>query len=205
MTESVPNDFNDEVGLLYQTKESRCIRLQKKLKKNFLVVLMVIVVIVIVIIGLAVGLSGRGGSIGSPVLYPTTSGRFRNLKGFSFSGDSRNVVVRQFDEFAISGGKFVDPNSPNLPVEDLGGAVVLPGLIDAHCHLFSLGEGMLWPNINNMNISSIVSTIEQWISTRPSAPAPGDWVFGGRWDFQPDNFPTASDLGKYICLLSLFY
>jgi predicted amidohydrolase YtcJ len=76
---------------------------------------------------------------------------------------------------------------------DLHGATVLPGIIDAHTHLMSLGESFLKLNLKD------VSTPEQavkMVRQRASTAAPGEWVLGWGWDEGrwASNFPTNREL-----------
>lgn len=65
---------------------------------------------------------------------------------------------------------------------DLGGATVLPGLIDAHAHMAGLGSFAL----GRLDLSAarsfdeVVTAVEQ----RVRSAAPGEWILGGRWDHE---------------------
>ncbi|HSB11513.1 MAG TPA: amidohydrolase family protein [Blastocatellia bacterium] len=62
---------------------------------------------------------------------------------------------------------------------DLKGATVLPGFIDAHGHLMSLGESFLKLNLKD------VATPEEAaarVKERAAAVRPGEWILGWGWD-----------------------
>lgn len=68
---------------------------------------------------------------------------------------------------------------------DLGGKTVLPGLIDAHCHVASLGSfGLGRIDLSDArSYAAAVSTVAE----RVKQVQPGEWILGGRWDHE--NWP----------------
>ncbi|HLG13299.1 MAG TPA: amidohydrolase [Blastocatellia bacterium] len=62
---------------------------------------------------------------------------------------------------------------------DLAGATVLPGIIDAHTHLMSLGESFL-----KLNLKDVATPEEAAASVRHKAATvrPGEWILGWGWD-----------------------
>ena len=62
---------------------------------------------------------------------------------------------------------------------DLEGATVLPGIIDAHTHLMTLGEGFL--KIDLKDISSEQEAVER-VRQRVATAKPGEWILGWGWD-----------------------
>ena len=79
---------------------------------------------------------------------------------------------------------------------DLHGQTVLPGLTDAHCHIFGIGEREL-----NLNLEGS-RTREDFLAKvgkRFAETEPGRWVTGRGWIetfWDPPTFPTAADLDK---------
>jgi len=64
-------------------------------------------------------------------------------------------------------------------IEDLGGAVVLPGLIDAHNHLLSTGQVLQQVTLYDCrSISEILNRVAARARTTP----PGSWIIGRGWD-----------------------
>jgi predicted amidohydrolase YtcJ len=64
-------------------------------------------------------------------------------------------------------------------VIQLGGKVVLPGLIDAHAHLHSLGEQLSYLDITG---TESYKQVVQRVAERVKTVKPGEWIIGGRWD-----------------------
>ncbi len=62
---------------------------------------------------------------------------------------------------------------------DLHGATVLPGLIDAHVHLLSLGQSLLRLNLKDVaDANEAVLRVKQRVANA----APGEWIVGWGWD-----------------------
>lgn len=62
---------------------------------------------------------------------------------------------------------------------DLHGATVLPGLIDAHVHLLSLGQSLLRLNLKGIaDETQAVAMVKQRVANA----APGEWIVGWGWD-----------------------
>jgi predicted amidohydrolase YtcJ len=85
---------------------------------------------------------------------------------------------------------------PSTMVIDLKGQLVLPGLIDAHAHLHSLGD-----ELTSLNITGTRSYQEiiNAVAIRIQSTEPGEWVVGGRWDqndWEERSFPVHDPLSE---------
>jgi predicted amidohydrolase YtcJ len=64
-------------------------------------------------------------------------------------------------------------------IVDLHGATVLPGLIDAHVHLVSLGQSLLRLNLKDVaDEAEAVARVKQRVASAP----PNEWILGWGWD-----------------------
>jgi hypothetical protein len=66
-----------------------------------------------------------------------------------------------------------------IPKMDLHGSTVLPGLIDAHTHLFELGKSLL--RLNLKDVKTEREMVEQ-VRKRVASAHPGEWILGWGWD-----------------------
>src|SRR5262249_42962099 len=79
-------------------------------------------------------------------------------------------------------------------VIDAGGQTVIPGMIDAHAHLFGLGEFLRDIDLTDMRSDdAIVSRVGARVKDAPA----GKWVLGRGWDqnkWGDTRFPTHTAL-----------
>ena len=68
---------------------------------------------------------------------------------------------------------------PGTQLIDAGGLTVLPGLIDSHAHLVSLGDELY--NLNISDCNNFDEIVEK-VAARVAEAEPGEWISGGRWD-----------------------
>lgn len=84
--------------------------------------------------------------------------------------------------------------SDETRIVDLHGQTVLPGLTDAHCHIFGVGEREMNLNLEGSN------TREEFLARvkeRVAQTEPGKWITGRGWIetfWKPPQFPSAADL-----------
>jgi len=117
---------------------------------------------------------------------------------------SRSDVV---EAIAIKGGKVISTGnnkdvtslSGRKTIEiDIGGRLVLPGLIDTHTHLETIAEGMINVNLKGArSIDEVLKTIEE------NAPdEPDKWVVSSFWhpfaQLREKRLPTRFDIDK-VC------
>ncbi|MDQ6656249.1 MAG: amidohydrolase family protein, partial [Verrucomicrobiota bacterium] len=81
-------------------------------------------------------------------------------------------------------------------VVDLHGLTVLPGLTDAHCHIFGVGQREMTLNLEG------TKTREDFLARvkeRVASSQPGQWITGRGWIetfWTPAEFPTAAELDQ---------
>src|SRR3712207_908761 len=86
--------------------------------------------------------------------------------------------------------------NPSLGEEalDLGGRVVLPGLVDSHAHLMGLARGMMSLDVTGVTaIDEVARRVTAAARERPR----GTWILGRGWDqslWQGGEFPGHAPL-----------
>src|SRR5437762_8844090 len=87
---------------------------------------------------------------------------------------------------------------PSARVIDALGATILPGLTDAHGHLYGLGLSLDTVNLVGLGTyEEIIARVKQ----RAATAAPGEWILGRGWDqnrWPGKQFPTAAPLDAAI-------
>jgi predicted amidohydrolase YtcJ len=85
---------------------------------------------------------------------------------------------------------------PSAAVVDLGGATVLPGLTDSHCHLAGIGFREMTLNLEgSASLEDFLVRVKKRVAETP----PGAWVTGRGWIetfWTPQAFPTRQDLDR---------
>jgi predicted amidohydrolase YtcJ len=136
--------------------------------------------------------------IPTPVPVPTPD------PGTLFRGAS---VTTAWDEtprraaIVVKDGKvlFVGPEddartaAPSAKVVDLAGAHLVPGLVDAHGHVRSLGEVQRMIDCRGLSKDDVLLRVRALAASA----APGAWIRGRAWDqnlWAGGAFPTAADL-----------
>ena len=106
--------------------------------------------------------------------------------------------------FAYANGKFIAVGQlkemqtayPEASSIDMGGATIIPGLIDAHGHLLGLGQNLV--NVDLRGTKSKAEIVEQ-LKSRAQTMLDDQWLLGRGWD-QNDwdviELPTAADLDE---------
>ena len=77
---------------------------------------------------------------------------------------------------------------------DLGGAIVLPGLVDAHIHLQGLGQ---IDRELDLRATASKEAIQEQVRSAASSTRPGQWIRGRGWDqndWRETAFPSRTDL-----------
>ena len=114
--------------------------------------------------------------------------------------DRENIIEQAI---ALAGNKILAVGSdaeilalagPETRIIDAGGASVIPGVNDSHCHMWE--AGMLMEGIITFGIPSIAALAEE-VGRRVADLAPGQWLQGGSWiesQFIEGRMPTKHDL-----------
>ena len=96
---------------------------------------------------------------------------------------------------------------PAAEVIDLDGQTVMPGIIESHGHLLSLGQSLLELNLRGLTTPAAV--LDQ-VHRLASELDPGDWIIGWGWDdgAWARDYPTNTELNKItrghpVCLRGL--
>jgi predicted amidohydrolase YtcJ len=87
---------------------------------------------------------------------------------------------------------------PQTQVLDLGGAVVVPGLIDSHGHVLSLGRTL--SEVSLVGVASYEAVVES-VSARAARTPAGEWITGRGWDqnrWPSRSFPTHAALSAAV-------
>jgi hypothetical protein len=83
---------------------------------------------------------------------------------------------------------------PKTRVVELGGRAVVPGLVDAHCHLYGLGVALETLSVRGAKSPEEVANVVQEAAHARHA---GEWITGRGWDqnlWTPAVFPTHAPL-----------
>lgn len=80
-------------------------------------------------------------------------------------------------------------------VIDVGGAVIVPGLVDSHAHIQELGREKM--QVNLVGVESEEEAIQRVVESSVHVP-PGEWILGWGWDEGEwaNRYPTADRLSE---------
>lgn len=117
-----------------------------------------------------------------------------------YTGDGRHPWARSL---AVVDGKVAGRDAaaqawraaPGARVEDLGGATVIPGLIDAHIHLMWYALSLQELNLRDLSFDALLAAV----AARASEVPPDTWITGRGWDqnlWEDRSYPTAAELDR---------
>jgi predicted amidohydrolase YtcJ len=109
-----------------------------------------------------------------------------------------SVVTSNGKIVAVGPADSIRVAHPNARVIDVHGTTVMPGLTDAHGHLYGLGLSL--DTVNVVGAPTYDEVITR-VRDRAQRAAPGDWILGRGWDQNrwPDKqFPTAAPLDAAV-------
>jgi predicted amidohydrolase YtcJ len=127
-----------------------------------------------------------------------------NANGYTLNaqGDVVQFASLAFDDagriLAVGAAAEVAAKAPQAKHVDMAGRTVLPGLIDAHGHVFGLGE-----MLTQLDLSATASLPQALAAIRDHARANGEakWVRGRGWNqenWKLGRFPTAQELDGVV-------
>jgi predicted amidohydrolase YtcJ len=127
-----------------------------------------------------------------------------NANGYTLNaqGDVVQFASLAFDDagriLAVGAAAEVAAKAPQAKHVDMAGRTVLPGLIDAHGHVFGLGE-----MLTQLDLSATTSLPQALAAIRDHARANGEakWVRGRGWNqenWKLGRFPTAQELDGVV-------
>jgi len=94
--------------------------------------------------------------------------------------------------------KLLQKKMPQAKLVDLGGKTVLPGLIDAHGHVFGLGTSASQLSLRaTSNLTEALSAIKRYAEQATQQ----QWILGGEWNqaiWKLGRFPTAKELDTVV-------
>ncbi|KAJ3414805.1 hypothetical protein HDV05_006052 [Chytridiales sp. JEL 0842] len=129
-----------------------------------------------------------------------------------------NAVVHTVDDnqpkaeaFVVQNGQFVDVGKsgdlikkhPKAVKINLGGKMVVPGLIDSHAHLVSFGRFLIAADLKgSLSPAEVRSKLKNYLKMHPEiTPESGTWLTGLGWDqtkWPSKEFPSFRDLDDPI-------
>lgn len=99
------------------------------------------------------------------------------------TGDVEDLRARAAELSApaeASGASATNPGVSALEEIDLGGRVVVPGLVDAHLHVLSYAESLAEVDLRGTaTLEEAIAVLRAYAADLPD----GMWLTGGRWDF----------------------
>jgi len=85
--------------------------------------------------------------------------------------------------------------APDVVTEDLKGALVIPGITDAHIHLMWYAQGLRELDLRDLDRAETLACIAK----KALETAPGTWITGRGWDqniWEETSYPTAAELDR---------
>jgi hypothetical protein len=111
---------------------------------------------------------------------------------------SSAVVVAGGRVVAVGPSDQLRRSHPDAHVIDVTGTTILPGLVDAHAHLYGLGLSL--DTVSLVGASTYEEAIAR-VKERAARALPGEWILGRGWDqnrWPGKQFPTAAPLDAAI-------
>ena len=110
------------------------------------------------------------------------------VTAMAWAADGRLLALGTDDELRAA--------FPSAPARDLEGRTVIPGLIDAHAHLYGLAQSLTQADL--MGTAGKAEILEK-LREQEAGLGPGDWLLGRGWDqndWLDKQLPTRDDLDR---------
>jgi predicted amidohydrolase YtcJ len=127
---------------------------------------------------------------------------WHDIKGYTSTSNGlvrfSTLVVDDSGKVVATGDKDLLERYPDATKHDGGGRTLLPGLIDAHAHLFS--QGQLTSQVDLVGSTSLDVALER-IGRFAEANPRVDWILGRGWNqvlWESNQFPTAADIDSVV-------
>jgi len=127
-----------------------------------------------------------------------------NANGYTLNtkGDLVQFTALAFDDagriIAVGASADVAARAPQAKRIDMGGRTLLPGLIDAHGHVFGLGQQLTQLDLfNSTSLAGALKSIGEYAGANPGHP----WLRGRGWNqenWKLGRFPTAAELDAVV-------
>ena len=127
-----------------------------------------------------------------------------NANGYTLNtkGDLVQFTALAFDDagriIAVGTSADVAAKAPQAKRIDMGGRTLLPGLIDAHGHVFGLGQQLTQLDLfNSTSLAGALKSIGEYAGANPGHP----WLRGRGWNqenWKLGRFPTAAELDAVV-------
>lgn len=125
-----------------------------------------------------------------------------NVRGYSFNSDRQ---LFEFTALAIRDGRVLATgnadladNYPNATLRNGNGKTMLPGLIDAHGHISSLGYALLSIDVRGLqSAADVAANVAAYAAKNPNL----SWIKGRGWNqvlWPGKQFPNMADLDAQI-------
>ena len=127
-----------------------------------------------------------------------------NANGYTLNtkGDLVQFTAIAFDDagriIAVGASADVAARAPQAKRIDMKGRTMLPGLIDAHGHVFGLGQQLTQLDLfNSTSLAGALKSIGEYAGANPGHP----WLRGRGWNqenWKLGRFPTAAELDAVV-------
>ena len=143
-----------------------------------------------------------------PALYATSAVHaatiIDNANGYTLNAAGRLVkfTALAYDDagkiLAVGNAKAVEAKAPGATRIDMQGKTVLPGLIDAHGHVFGLGNVATGVELySSTSLAGALKAVDEFSKANPKRA----WVVGNGWNqeiWKLGRFPTAAQLDSVV-------